>query len=154
MDRIAKYRRDLLMAADQTTTDPHWPVFINKLEAAEIQFAPGRPAAFKALWSRGDDVSLYGAFGGVVSGWKEVETRLDWASSQYLEGKRGREEISRFVGVDVAYIVQTEWIRARIARSAEPSLQELRVTMVFRREGDDWRIVHRHADPLLRTQTS
>ena len=76
MDRIAKYRRDLLMAADQTTTDPHWPVFINKLEAAELQFAQGRPAAFKALWSRGDDVSLYGAFGVVVSGWKEVVRRL------------------------------------------------------------------------------
>jgi len=25
----------------------------------------------------------------------------------------------------------------------------LRVTGVFRRDGDDWRLVHRHADPLV-----
>ena len=142
------------MPTDQTTADPRWAAFIKKLDAAELQFAQGFPAAFKSLWSHGYDVSIYGAFGGVVSGWKEVEVRLDWASSQYSEGNRGRKEISRFVGGDVAYVVQTEWIRARISKSSEPSLQELRVTMVFRREGDDWRIVHRHADPLLRPQTS
>jgi ketosteroid isomerase-like protein len=25
----------------------------------------------------------------------------------------------------------------------------LRVTQVYRREGSDWRVVHRHADPLV-----
>ncbi|MDQ1725026.1 MAG: hypothetical protein QOG52_2054 [Frankiaceae bacterium] len=25
----------------------------------------------------------------------------------------------------------------------------LRVTQVYRREGSDWQVVHRHADPLL-----
>ena len=55
------------------------------------------------------------------------------------------------VGADFAYLVQREIIHSRVASQAEPSIQELRATMVFRRETDGWRIVHRHAD--LQTAT-
>ena len=70
-----------------------WASFMAKLEAAEHEFAQGHPAAFKALWSHSDDVSICGAFGGVESGWDKVASRLDWASSQFSDGTRTREEI-------------------------------------------------------------
>jgi ketosteroid isomerase-like protein len=126
--------------------DSEWATFMAKLEAAEHEFAQGRPAAFKALWSHSDDASICGAFGGVESGWKNVAARLDWASSQFSEGTRSREEIRSVVGADFAYIVQTEQIRFRVPGRTEESTLELRVTMVFRREADGWRIVHRQAD--------
>ena len=47
-----------------------WAAFIAKLEAGEHEFAQGRPAAFKALWSHSDDVSICGAFGGIGRGGK------------------------------------------------------------------------------------
>jgi ketosteroid isomerase-like protein len=50
------------------------------------------------------------------------------------------------VGVDFAYIVQTEQIRFRVPGRTEHSILELRATMVFRRGPDGWRIVHRQAD--------
>jgi ketosteroid isomerase-like protein len=56
------------------------------------------------------------------------------------------------VGADFAYLVQTEVIHSKVACRAEPSTQELRATMVFRRETDGWRIVHRHADSQIPTQ--
>jgi ketosteroid isomerase-like protein len=123
-----------------------WAAFIAKLEAAEHEFAQGRPAAFKELWSHNDDVSICGAFGGVESGWDKVSSRLDWASSQFSEGTRTREEIRSAVGTDFAYIVQTEQIRFRVPGRTEKSTLELRVTMVLRRDADGWRIVHRQAD--------
>ena len=131
--------------------DAEWSVFIAKLENAEEEFVRGRPAAFQALWSRADDVTLCGGFGGVERGNQNVTDRLSWVSKKYSDGTRTREEISRMVGADFAYLVQTEVIRSRVASQAEPSNQELRATMVFRREEDGWRIVHRHAD--LQTAT-
>jgi ketosteroid isomerase-like protein len=126
--------------------DSEWATFLAKLEAAEHEFAQGRPAAFKALWSYSDDASICGAFGGVESGWDKVASRLDWASSQFSDGTRSREEIKSAVGADFAYIVQTEHILFRVPGRTEQSNLDLRVTMVFRREADGWRIVHRQAD--------
>jgi len=129
-----------------------WAAFIDKLESAEHEFAQGRPAAFKALWAHSDDVTICGAFGGVESGWDKVAARLDWASSQFSEGTRSREEIRSMVGADFAYIVQTEQIRFRVPGRTEQSTLELRVTKLFRREPDGWRIVHRQADSQRSTQ--
>jgi SnoaL-like domain len=132
--------------------DSEWIAFIAKLECAEQEFAQGRPAAFKALWAHGDEVSICGAFGGVESGWDTVAARLDWASSQFSEGTRSREEIRSMVGADFAYVVQTEQIRFRIPGRTEESMLELRVTMVFRSGPEGWRIVHRQADSQRSTQ--
>jgi ketosteroid isomerase-like protein len=132
--------------------DSEWAAFRAKLEAAEHEFAQGHPAAFKELWSRRDDVSICGAFGGIESGWKNVAARLDWASSQFSEGTRTRQEIRSAVGTDFAYLVQTEHILFRVPGRTEQSTLDLRVTMVFRREANGWRIVHRQADSQKSTQ--
>ena len=55
------------------------------------------------------------------------------------------------VGADFAYLVQTEVINSHVGSQSEPSTQKLRATMVFRREADGWRIVHRHADLQMST---
>jgi ketosteroid isomerase-like protein len=129
-----------------------WMTFVAKLEAAEEEFVRGLPAAFQALWSRADDVTLCGGFGGVERGWQNVRARLNWVSTKYSNGTRTREEMSRMVGADFAYLVQTEVIHSQVASQTEMSTQTLRATMVFRREPDGWRIVHRHADLHVRTQ--
>jgi ketosteroid isomerase-like protein len=128
-----------------------WMAFMAKLETAEEDFVQGRPSAFQNLWSRADDVTLCGGFGGVERGWQNVISRLNWVSAKYSEGTRTRTEISKMVGADFAYIVQMEVIRSRMTGQTEFSIQQLRATMVFRRDGDDWRIVHRHADSQAAT---
>ena len=94
-------------------TDSDWATFMAKLEAAEHEFVQGRPAAFKALWSHSDDVSICGAFGGrgVRVGQGGIPARLG-EFAVFTRHPR-REEIRSAVGADFAYIVQIEHIRFR-----------------------------------------
>jgi ketosteroid isomerase-like protein len=141
---------EFVMSSDLANSE--WTAFIAKLETAEEEFVQGRPAAFQDLWSHADDVTLCGGFGGVERGWQKVMARLNWVSAKYSDGTRTREEMSSMVGADFAYLVQTEVIRSHVAGQTQPSNQELRATMVFRREADGWRIIHRHADLQVGTQ--
>ncbi len=131
---------------------PEWVAFMVEFEAAEAELSQGRPAAFKALWPQSSDVTLYGAFGGMAVGWEDVATRLDWAGHQFFEGTRSRDEIACAVGENLAYIAQKECIQYRIPGRMDQTTLELRATLVFRCEAEGWRIVHRHADPLMSTQ--
>ena len=118
-----------------------------QVEAAQVELVRGRPAAFKALWSNRDDVTLTGGLGGAIEkGWDRVSRRLDWVSSQYADGSREHEEVVRFIGQDVAYVVQKEIIHFRVPGQTARVTQELRAVMVFRMESGTWRMSHRQAD--------
>src|SRR5262249_50844787 len=138
------------MSSDLANSE--WMAFIAKLEAAEEEFVQGRPAAFQALWSHADDVTLCGGFGGVERGWQNVTARLRLVRTKYSNGAPTPEEKTKMVGAALAYLVQTEIIRSQGGSQSEVSTEGLRATMVFRREQNGWRIVHRHADFQMSTQ--
>jgi hypothetical protein len=121
------------------------------LRVALAEFAQGRAAAYQALWSQADDVTIFGGFGGHERGWSVVGPRLAWAASQFEAGRWDIEPVSSMFGAELGYTVTLEHGEAIVAGSKEG--QELRVTHVFRLENDDWRIIHRHADPLTQTIT-
>lgn len=134
-------------AAADESRDASFTAFMRDVEAAQVQLVNGRPEAFKALWSRNDDVTLSGGLGGAIAkGWMQVGARLDWVATQYVGGARSHQEVSRYVGEDLAYVVLRETIRFKSPANGLPVVQELRVTQVCRREDGRWRIVHRHAD--------
>jgi ketosteroid isomerase-like protein len=133
-------------------TDLSWEEAMIQLTAAQRDFVKGDAAGIKRLFSHREDVTVLGGFGGFEHGWKEVGPRLDWAASHFAGGSYGQETLSATVGSDVACLVSLErWSYATPQEPAE-TLLELRVTQVFRREEGQWRLVHRHADPLLQKQ--
>jgi ketosteroid isomerase-like protein len=119
------------------------------IEAAR-EFGRGNPVPFKEVYSHGQDATLLGAFGGFDRGWSEIGPRLDWAASQF-SGRTSyeQEDLSVVAGTDLAYAVTIERSRGQVGGSAEETVQELRVTQISRREDGRWRLVHRHADPLV-----
>ena len=101
------------------------------------------------LWSRSEGITIFGAFGGQERGWKEIGPRLSWASRQFTNGTFTREYLSIVVCSDLAYTVHIERIRARTGSESQEREVSNRITHIFSREGDGWRLTHRHADPLI-----
>jgi ketosteroid isomerase-like protein len=79
---------------------------------------------------------------------------MDRAAGQISQGDDYTfDSISWVETADLAYEVGLERSRVRVAGAAEKLPISLRVTTVFRREDDGWRIVHRHADPITDART-
>lgn len=142
-------------ASTQPIRDAGLEALLVEYSAAASKFYDGHPEAVKALWSHADDVTLSGAAGGPIArGWKEVSARLGWASSQFLgtHGSKAVEQVQVAVSGDFAYIVQYEHIRYLLPGQAKQAERHYRVTTIFRREPEGWRVVHRHADTLMTRQ--
>jgi ketosteroid isomerase-like protein len=112
-------------------------------------FIQGDPDVQKPLWSRGEDVTLANPLGPPVKGFEGVWKHADAASALISEGDSYTfDTISVVETADLAYEVGIEHNRAKLKGSTEKTPISLRVTTIFRREGDEWKIVHRHADSI------
>jgi ketosteroid isomerase-like protein len=122
---------------------------IEQYHRAVSAFVNGDTEPGKKLWSRRDDVTLAKPLDPPARGWNRVEATLDRAASQLRDGEvHSVERISEFATVDLAYIVEIERARMTVGGADEIASSSLRVTAIFRREDGEWRLVHRHADPI------
>jgi ketosteroid isomerase-like protein len=122
-------------------------------QAALGAIANGSPAGYKALYSRGPDITLGNPFGGFARGWQQVVEQLDRAASHYRDGAAtGFETITKLVVADFAYTVEVERFTAKVGGRPELSSLAFRVTCIYRREEGGWKLVHRHADPRVSRQ--
>ena len=122
---------------------------IERFEDAARQFSRGDPEGVKALYSRAADATLANPFGPAVKGWDEVSAALDFASSRFSDGDVGDfRTIAVYESADLVTVLSTEGWKARVGDMPDVSSFELRVTTTFRREAGEWKVVHRHADPI------
>jgi ketosteroid isomerase-like protein len=131
------------------TEEPH-DLPIEQYHEAGLAITNGNAEIYKQLYSHRDDVTLANPFGPPARGWNEVSSRADAAAQNYRDGEVvGFENVSAVVGADLAYLVEIERYRARVGGAKEMTAVSLRVTTVFRREDGIWKVVHRHADPIV-----
>ena len=100
-----------------------------------------------AMWSRTDPVTLFGAaLGG--RGWAKIGPIFERLGASFSNCTAYKNEVlAAGASGDLAYTVALEHTTASV-NGAPPQPYMLRVTTVFRREDGDWKIVHRHGDPL------
>jgi ketosteroid isomerase-like protein len=100
-----------------------------------------------AMWSHSDSVTLFGAaLGG--TGWAEIEKIFHRLGASFSDCQSfDNEVLAAGASDDLAYTVAYEHTTASVG-GEPPASYALRVTTVFRREDSEWKVVHRHADPL------
>lgn len=141
---------DSAQANRRTRGRAEFEAFLTEVDRTQIELQNGRADGFKGLWSQANDVTLSGGAGGPVEkGWPAISKRLDWVATQYSEGNTRIERLVQNAGGDLAYVVQHEHIEFRVPADGTRSTRDYRVTMIFRREAGDWKIVHRQADSSL-----
>jgi ketosteroid isomerase-like protein len=146
----------VLRASQTPAEDQTFRAFLQTWERAQTRFINGDPTLWKQHTSHRDDVTILGGFGGEgEKGWRAVGARYDWASSQYRPGHATMKVDYRsiFVSGDLAFTVGVERQQgALVGSQTEGVTRALRVTQVFRREVDGWKLLHRHADQMTEKQ--
>jgi ketosteroid isomerase-like protein len=115
-------------------------------EALNRTFA-GDLGPMEGLWAQTPDVVLKGPFGGRQVGWPELRRVVERDSKLKRGGQILPRDLVVRVGKDLAYGVCIE--RGEITTNkGERVPLDLRATNILKREGDDWRFIYHHTDPL------
>lgn len=122
----------------------------DQLDVANARMLDGDWSVWQELLTARDDVTLLGAYGAYVTGRADVAARFERTAAGYAGGggESTRENITRWVGADLACTVDLERHQTHLEGKLELVTFTYRVTHVFRREEGSWRVVLRHADPL------
>jgi ketosteroid isomerase-like protein len=126
---------------------------IEQFHLAQGEVVKGNPEPVKRLVSHRDDVTLANPLGPPVRGWEQVAEATERATSQFRDGEIvGYEIIEKYVTPELAYVVEIERGEAKVGGREETTPWALRATMIFRPEDGEWKVVHRHADPITTPQ--
>jgi ketosteroid isomerase-like protein len=97
-----------------------------------------------------DDYTLMAPSGGAPRRGFDASDQAVEAMARYFQGG-GRAELEvlhSYASGDMVVLVAIERQHGEVGGLPDQDWS-LRVTLVFRREGAGWRLVHRHADPLV-----
>jgi ketosteroid isomerase-like protein len=123
--------------------------FMQRREDVARAYVRGDPAPLGRIVAREGKATFFAPQGGYVAGAEDVFSTYQHDAAAFEPGGESRFEILQMAASDgLAYWVGFQRATAHLRGHTEAVPFNLRVTEVFRREGDDWKLVHRHADPL------
>ena len=116
------------------------------LYEAELALHNGDATPRRQLWSRNEPVSVLGAWRNAI-GQVEINELFDSLAKRFSDCTSYEFELLAFgVEGDMAYTAGLEHTSTSV--DGEPRTYTLRATQVYRREGGEWKVVHRHGDTV------
>jgi ketosteroid isomerase-like protein len=117
-----------------------------KLYDAEVALHNGDAAPRRALWSLNEPVSVLGAWRNAY-GQHELDELFAVLARSLSDCESYEFELQAYDVVgDMAYTAGLEHTTASI--DGRSSSYTLRATQVYRREGGEWKVAHRHGDTV------
>lgn len=149
-------RRDMLLGAAVAGARPgsvggeELAALVERTRVSEIAFVQGEMEKYLSLVSHSDDYTLMSPFGGEPRRGFDTSSAHLAELSRFFRGGSGTVEVVRTCASDsIVVLAMVLRLRANVGGLPEQDWA-LRVTQVYRRDTWGWRVVHRHADPLLR----
>ncbi len=125
-----------------------WDEAVEQLKSAVQDLLRGDGSAYQELWSHRGDVTMMGAYGGLATGWEQVSPAVERAAGNYTRWDPDYQEellAAEAIG-EMGYVVLRESVGNRAATDDQRRFR--RVTVLFRREAEAWKVFHHHSDPL------
>ena len=133
----------------ESVTDEELSELIELMSEAASAFIRGDMHRYAALMRHADDYTLLPPTGGEARrGFDDSDEALDALTRRFRSGESNLQVVQPYASGNLAVLVAIERQHGRVGDLPEQDWS-LRVTLVFRREGSEWRLVHRHADPLV-----
>ena len=108
----------------------------------------GNAEPLLAVWSQGSDVSDFGPDGQKHVGWQAVEAQFRREAGMKMGGSVSCEDVRFVEGTGWGISTCTEVGRGLMI-NGKPTDVHFRSTNVFRKEGEEWKLVHHHTDPSV-----
>lgn len=121
---------------------------LRRSEAGHAALMDGDIAGYRAQITLADDFSLFSPFGGKPRTGGMSADQVEAMADFFKSGSMRQDLVHAMVSDDMVVLAVIEWNQGQVGGLPEQAWP-LRVTLVYRRQGGDWRLVHRHADPLV-----
>jgi ketosteroid isomerase-like protein len=135
--------------ANVAVTDEDVADLTRRTAEANSALVHGDIGGYLALIEHAKDYTLMAPFGGAPTRGFDTSSEHRAAAARFFKsGTFDQEVVATYGSGSLIVLVTIERVRAEVGGLPEQDWS-LRVTQVFRREGAEWRLVHRHADPLV-----
>lgn len=108
----------------------------------------GDPTPYLALFADREDITLGNPFGPFGKGRAAIAANLANAAAKYQRGTARVERVALYGDANIVCLVEIEHDRAQLAGRDDYSEFSVRVTSIYERIEGQWKLVHRHADPI------
>ena len=133
----------------EDVTNEELAELIGHTAEAASAYIRGDMRTYFTLIRHADDYTLMSPFGGEVTrGFDTSPERLEALERYFQNGEAELEVVQTYTSGDLVVLVVIERQHGEVGGLPNQDWS-LRVTWVFRRDGSEWRQVHRHADALV-----